>query len=168
MRRECRNALDAGASSIDIFLSGEDGLDYFYLRDNGEGIPRASLADSTKRYYTSKLGSYEELLELTTYGFRGEALNSLCSVSARVIISTKTELDEWPILAEFNTHGELIHSEELNDRNPKYRTHFVEGSTSGTEVRVEGLFKNFPVRLQQQRAKLKKNIRSVGPGISSV
>lgn len=155
-----RNALDAGATSLDIYLEGE-GLDFFYVKDNGEGIPQDHLPDCAKRYYTSKLESFEDLLELTTYGFRGEALNSLCAVSESVSITTKTENDDHPIHAEFNNRGELIQTEELTPSNSKKSIYLTGVKESGTEVRVCHLFKPFPVRLQVQKNKIKTQIKQV-------
>ena len=154
--------MDAGATDIDIHLAGEDGLEEFYLRDNGEGITREHLEDCAKRYYTSKLSSYEEILQLTTYGFRGEALNSICSVASKVTMITKTEYDEYPILVEFNAQGMIVDQEELTpDHSLRNRARFLDGKESGTEVRVQELFSKFPVRLQQQKANAKKNLRNV-------
>lgn len=57
------------------------------IRDNGGGI--AELQTCCQRYYTSKLRSFEGLAEVVTYGFRGEALNSICAL-AEVSITTRT------------------------------------------------------------------------------
>lgn len=74
------NALDAGATKISIELQ-KGGIDKIVVRDNGCGILAEDLQYAPMRYTTSKLQHVDELKELLTYGFRGEALFSISSVS---------------------------------------------------------------------------------------
>ncbi|CAH6791606.1 Pms1 [Phodopus roborovskii] len=74
------NSLDAGATSIDVKLENY-GFDKIEVRDNGEGIKAVDVPVMAVKYYTSKINSHEDLEKLTTYGFRGEALGSICSVA---------------------------------------------------------------------------------------
>ncbi|MEJ1271129.1 PMS1 homolog 1 mismatch repair system component [Cricetulus griseus] len=78
------NSLDAGATSIEVKLENY-GFDKIEVRDNGEGIKAVDVPVMAVKYYTSKINSHEDLENLTTYGFRGEALGSICSVSEAVI-----------------------------------------------------------------------------------
>ncbi|XP_045687699.1 PMS1 protein homolog 1 isoform X3 [Phyllostomus hastatus] len=78
------NSLDAGATSIDVKLENY-GFDKIEVRDNGEGIKATDAPVMAVKYYTSKISSHEDLENLTTYGFRGEALGSICCVAEAVI-----------------------------------------------------------------------------------
>ncbi|XP_063501709.1 PMS1 protein homolog 1 isoform X4 [Symphalangus syndactylus] len=78
------NSLDAGATSIDVKLENY-GFDKIEVRDNGEGIKAVDAPVMAMKYYTSKINSHEDLENLTTYGFRGEALGSICCVAEAVI-----------------------------------------------------------------------------------
>lgn len=85
------NSLDAEATAIDINLSNY-GLDKIEVRDNGRGVPKPDVPFVALRHYTSKISSDADLAALSTLGFRGEALASLCAVS-EVSFITKTEKD---------------------------------------------------------------------------
>ncbi|MBN3308392.1 PMS1 protein, partial [Amia calva] len=74
------NALDASASSIDVKLDNY-GFDRIEVRDNGSGIKASDTPVMAVSHYTSKITSHDDLESLETYGFRGEALGSICAVS---------------------------------------------------------------------------------------
>ncbi|XP_063420405.1 PMS1 protein homolog 1-like [Mytilus trossulus] len=135
------NALDAGASTIDIRLENY-GLDKVEVRDNGIGIPNQNVPFVAKRYHTSKIESFSDIQHLETYGFRGEALGSLCTVST-LSITTKTGEDEVSLSYAFNNQGQIISS------HPSHLT-------QGTTVTATGLFKNIPVRRQFYNTNKKK------------
>ncbi|XP_069851748.1 PMS1 protein homolog 1 isoform X2 [Dipodomys merriami] len=127
------NSLDAGATSIEVKLENY-GFDKIEVRDNGEGIKAVDTPVMAVKYYTSKINSHEDLENLTTYGFRGEALGSICCV-AEVLITTRTAADN------FSTQYVLDGSGHILSQKP---SHLGQGTT----VTALRLFKNLPVRKQ--------------------
>ncbi|XP_032385444.1 PMS1 protein homolog 1 [Etheostoma spectabile] len=127
------NSLDAGASSIDVKLENF-GLDRIEVRDNGHGIKAEDTRVMAVTHFTSKICSHEDLERLQTYGFRGEALGSICAV-AEVSVITKTEEDDISTQYTLNFTGEIV------SQKP---SHLGQGTT----VSVLKLFKNLPVRRQ--------------------
>ncbi|EPY77792.1 hypothetical protein CB1_001183002 [Camelus ferus] len=100
------NSLDAGATSIDVKLENY-GFDKIEVRDNGEGIKAVDAPVMAIKYYTSKLNSHEDLETLTTYGFRGEALGSICCI-AEVLITTRTAADNFSTQYVLDGSGYII------------------------------------------------------------
>ncbi|XP_042350358.1 PMS1 protein homolog 1 isoform X2 [Plectropomus leopardus] len=142
------NSLDAGASSIDIKLENY-GLDRVEVRDNGQGIKAADTPVMALRHFTSKICSHEDLEQLETYGFRGEALGSICAV-AEVTIITKTEEDDISTQYTLNFTGGIV------SQKP---SHLGQGTT----VSALKLFKNLPVRRQYYSStkKCKEELKKV-------
>ncbi|KAI8583957.1 hypothetical protein K450DRAFT_204368 [Umbelopsis ramanniana AG] len=128
------NALDANASSIEVKLV-DYGLSAITVKDNGSGIPESDRKQMAKRFCTSKLESFESLNSVLSYGFRGEALNSICAVSKETQIVTKTKEDAVAKLYELDVTGSIV-SEKSN----------VGGI--GTTVTAKKPFYNIPVRRQ--------------------
>ncbi|KAG7282310.1 hypothetical protein CRUP_002698, partial [Coryphaenoides rupestris] len=87
------NSVDAGATSLEIKMENY-GLDRIEVRDNGQGIKAGDTAVMALRHYTSKISCHDDLERLETYGFRGEALGSICAV-AEVSITTKTDEEDF-------------------------------------------------------------------------
>lgn len=127
------NSLDANATSIEIKLENS-GFDRIEVRDNGDGIKAADTPVMGLKHYTSKITHHEDLEALETYGFRGEALASICAVS-EVIVTTKTGADEVSTQYTLDNAGRII------SQKP---SHIGQGTT----VLVIKLFKNIPVRKQ--------------------
>ncbi|KAM4697813.1 PMS1 protein homolog 1 [Rhinophrynus dorsalis] len=142
------NALDANATNIDIKLDNF-GFDKIEVRDNGNGIKAADTPVMGIKHYTSKIKSHEDLEMLETYGFRGEALASVCSV-AEVQITTKTAADEFSTQYILDSNGHVV------SQKP---SHLGQGTT----VCVLKLFKNLPVRKQYYSTtkKCKEEIRRI-------
>jgi DNA mismatch repair protein MutL len=124
------NALDAGASSIQIKVEGA-GQRLVEISDDGSGIPAAELELAVARHATSKLVVAEDLFKIQTLGFRGEALASIGSVSQMTITSRPAEQE---VAMRLHVEGGL-----LLTRQPV-------GAPVGTQVRVEDLFYNVPAR----------------------
>lgn len=135
------NALDAGATSLDIRFK-DNGLESIEVQDNGAGIASDDYRSIALKHHTSKLSSYNDLSSLNTFGFRGEALSSLCALSKFHIITAKADEAPKGKRLDFETSGQL-----------KGTT--VAACQKGTIVAVEELFYNLPVR----RRELEKNIK---------
>jgi len=82
------NAIDAGASHVTVEIRG-GGVEYLRITDDGKGIPAEEIRMAFERHATSKLTSAEQLFDIHTLGFRGEALASVAAV-AKVTCTTKT------------------------------------------------------------------------------
>jgi len=124
------NSIDAKARKIIIELGG-DYLDKIRVTDDGVGISSDDLEICFLPFYTSKLASLEDLSSIHTLGFRGEALSSLCAVSAVTIKSRDTN-------SEYGTKVDIREGTILSTSSV--------GMNLGTIVEVVGLFNNIPVR----------------------
>jgi DNA mismatch repair protein MutL len=130
------NALDAGAGRVDIELE-EGGLRLIRIRDDGSGIAEDELPLAIQRHATSKISSLEDLEEVVTLGFRGEALPSIASVS-HFSISSKTANQVNGARVEITggeVHGVMPHP------HPQ-----------GTTIEVRDLFFNVPARRKFMKA----------------
>ncbi|KRX87954.1 DNA mismatch repair protein Mlh1 [Trichinella pseudospiralis] len=125
------NSVDAGANQINISISG-GGLKLIRIQDNGCGIRRDDFPVLCQRHATSKLEEFTDLLNISTLGFRGEALSSICCV-AHVTVTSKTSDSVVGYECRFN--GEKM------SEPPK-----ALASNQGTVISVENLFYNNPVR----------------------
>ncbi|RAK96406.1 ATP-binding mismatch repair protein PMS1 [Aspergillus ibericus CBS 121593] len=135
------NSLDAGATSIEVRFKNH-GLDLIEVQDNGSGISPENYENVALKHYTSKLSSYDDLARLHTFGFRGEALSSLCALSDFRVITAQANQAPKATRLDFEHSGKLK------------KTQIVAGQ-KGTTASVEGLFKGLPVR----RRELEKNIK---------
>jgi DNA mismatch repair protein MutL len=130
------NALDAGATRLDIDLE-EGGVRLIRIRDDGAGIPADELALAISRHATSKITSIEDLEEVATLGFRGEALPSIASVS-RFALSSRTAGQEHGVRLEVD--GGRVSAPQPHPQ------------ATGTTVEVRDLFFNVPARRKFLRA----------------
>lgn len=124
------NSIDSGATAITVEVKG-GGLSFMRVTDNGAGINKDEVKLAFKRHATSKLVKVEDLLSISSLGFRGEALASIAAVSQVELIS-KTVDDVTGI--RYQIHGGAeISSEEI-------------GCPNGTTIVVRNLFYNTPAR----------------------
>jgi len=123
------NALDAGATRIDVAIDG-GGITRISVQDDGHGMSAEDARLSVARHATSKLVTLGELMQLRSYGFRGEALPSIASVS-RLSMTTRAHHDDA--------------GTELSVENGHSRVRPL-GAAVGTRVEVLDLFFNVPAR----------------------
>lgn len=128
------NSIDAGANQVEIEIVS-NGLDLLSVRDNGKGIPFPELDLAFCRHATSKIERFEDIYQLFTYGFRGEALASIAAVSKLTCVSNPKGQPEG--LIKING-GEVV-ALDL-DKSPE------EGS--GTKMYIRDLFYNTPARMK--------------------
>eukprot|EP01083_Nonionella_stella_P071571 192336_1 len=135
------NSVDAGSTKIDVHLN-DYGASSIEVVDNGSGVSKANFASLCRKYHTSKLSQFTDLERLNSFGFRGEALSSLCGLGD-LCVATKTADDEVGSLLKF------AHSGELLSVSPTARD-------VGTTVTVCDIFKPLPVRHREFRKNLKR------------
>lgn len=124
------NSIDSGATAVTVEVKG-GGLSFLRVTDNGAGIKKDEVKLAFLRHATSKLVTVEDLLSISSLGFRGEALASIAAV-AQVEMITKTADDV--IGLRYQIHGgKEISSEEI-------------GAPGGTTIIVRNLFYNTPAR----------------------
>ncbi|QQR91894.1 MAG: DNA mismatch repair endonuclease MutL [Myxococcales bacterium] len=126
------NSLDAGADRIDVEISN-GGLGSIVVIDNGKGMTRSNAQLCTSRHATSKLSRFEELAELQSFGFRGEALAAIVSVSRWAIQTRRTD---DPVGTRISSEGS----------RPAAVADI--GCAPGTRIEIAELFFNVPARLQ--------------------
>lgn len=124
------NSIDAGATSISVDIEN-GGITYIRITDNGKGIAPDDVEMAFERHATSKIRSANDLIRVSTMGFRGEALASIASI-AKVELITKTKNNDvgTRIVVE---GGKIIEREEC-------------GAPNGTSITIRELFFNTPVR----------------------
>ncbi|KAL6271825.1 hypothetical protein ACE6H2_028736 [Prunus campanulata] len=135
------NSLDAGATSIEIALK-DYGKEWFQVIDNGCGISPNNFKVLALRHHTSKLVGFPDLQSLTTFGFRGEALSSLCALG-NLTVETRTKNEPVATHLTFDHSGLLI-AEKKTARQV------------GTTVTVKSLFSNLPVRCKEFGRNIRK------------
>ena len=126
------NAIDAGATKIDITVTNA-GLDEIKVIDNGCGIDKEDLKTAFLPHATSKIRHAEDLTDIKTLGFRGEALPSIASVSM-VTMQSKTPSSDT--------------GNYLKLRGGEVTEEGIIGMNNGTEITVSNLFFNTPARLK--------------------
>ncbi|RHV90517.1 hypothetical protein DXA96_07245 [Lachnospiraceae bacterium OF09-33XD] len=125
------NAIDARATAITVEIK-EGGISFIRITDNGCGITKDQVRLAFLRHATSKIRNVEDLVQIASLGFRGEALSSISAVSqVELITKTPESLTGVRYCIEGGTEKEL---EEI-------------GAPSGTTFLVHHLFYNTPARL---------------------
>ena len=124
------NAIDANATHISIKLKTD--LSLIEVADNGDGFHKDDIKNAFLLHATSKINSFDDIEKITSFGFRGEALTSISSIS-KVTLITKNEED--------GTKGNIYNIEygkvgELKEYS----------CNKGSIIKIENLFENVPVR----------------------
>jgi len=130
VKEMCENSIDAGADSIIVEIEN-GGITSIRITDNGKGIAPDDIALAFERHATSKIRKAEDLLKVSTMGFRGEALASIASIS-KIEMTTRTKNQDTGIKV-WVENGEIVNEEEC-------------GAPVGTTILVKELFYNTPVR----------------------
>lgn len=136
------NSLDAGSTCITVEIR-DGGISYLRVTDNGKGIPSRDVRLAFERHATSKIRKSEDLFDLHTLGFRGEALASIAAVS-KLILTTRHASEDTGTRA-INEGGIIKSISEA-------------ASPQGTTIVARDLFYNTPVRLKF----LKKPVTEAG------
>lgn len=129
------NCLDAGATQVEIDIE-QGGLRLIKVRDNGSGIHQDDLPLALSRHATSKIIHSDDLAQIMTLGFRGEALASIGSVSRLSITSALPKSTGWQVIVEGDTQAEMQPASH----------------PQGTTVEVRDLFFNTPARRKFMKA----------------
>lgn len=145
------NSIDAGSSRIDISIL-DGGKKEITVMDNGSGIMSEEVSLAFERHATSKIHRLEDLYELNSLGFRGEALASIAAISK---VSLKTQSRKEDLGSYVRIHSD--------------KTHMIRRSFSpGTSISVEELFYNTPARLKHMKKsnELSKDIIVLGENLA--
>jgi DNA mismatch repair protein MutL len=124
------NSLDAGATEIKLIIK-EAGKSLIQIIDNGSGMSEEDALMAFQRHSTSKISVYEDLENILSFGFRGEALASICSVS-QVELKTKTAEQELGTLIKVDGN-EIVENSKTS-------------CETGTSISIKNLFFNTPGR----------------------
>ncbi|KAM6423910.1 mismatch repair endonuclease PMS2 [Liasis olivaceus] len=135
------NSLDAGATNVEVKLK-DYGADLIEVSDNGCGVEEENFAGLTLKHYTSKIQDFSDLINVETFGFRGEALSSLCALSNVSVVTCHKS-------ADIGTRLAFDHSGKITQRVPLSRP-------QGTTVSVQQLFHTLPVRHKEFQRNIKK------------
>lgn len=129
------NAVDAGATKLELTLKN-NGMDLISLKDNGHGMRFSDLPLAFSRHATSKISRFEDLYQLHSFGFRGEALASIAAISKLQCISKTAEAK---FASELRIEGAqtVFHGERQTS-----------AFEHGTELVIQDLFFNTPARLK--------------------
>ena len=134
------NSLDADSTHVEVIIE-RGGFDSIIIIDNGSGISSDDIQLSVDRHATSKLSNFNDLNEIYTMGFRGEALASIGIVSKLTVASRPKGREGRSIKMEFGSK---------KDVEPF-------GMAEGTIIEVCSLFENTPARLSFQRRPATEN-----------
>ena len=146
LREFLDNSLDAEADDITVIVEG-GGIDKLEVQDNGKGINREDLSLIATRHATSKIHDPDDLYEINTLGFRGEALYSISSVSKLTISSFDSSEKEastlvidngkrYPVSETGPEKGTICTSEDLFLEIPARRSFLKRASTESTLCRT--------------------------------
>ncbi|KAJ3158184.1 Mismatch repair endonuclease pms2 [Geranomyces michiganensis] len=136
------NSIDAGATTIEVRLK-DYGLEAIEVIDNGTGIPKEDHSTLALKHHTSKITTFADIYRVHSFGFRGEALSSLCAFSKVTVVTCTPDSAPVGTQLEFDSRGVLISS------TPAARA-------QGTTVTLSKLFHSLPVRLHEFKRNVKR------------
>ena len=125
------NSIDAKSTKVEIRISND--CRNIRIADNGVGIHPDDIDIAFFKHTTSKISKYDDLWDITSFGFRGEALSSIMSIS-KLKCTTKIDNCDYAVKVSFDENGNLIKSKTVSNR--------------GTIFEIEDLFYNVPARLK--------------------
>lgn len=140
------NSLDANAKNIEIKIF-DYGKDRVEIIDDGDGIPKSEFEHVARKHMTSKINEFDDLASVLSYGFRGEALASICEM-AELEIVTCGNTSEPATRLEFNRDGSIKSTKPVAGKR-------------GTAVTIRRLFHSAIVR----RKEFEKNAKNSHPGL---
>ncbi|RUS82088.1 hypothetical protein EGW08_010165, partial [Elysia chlorotica] len=135
------NSIDAGATSVEVKLK-DYGSESIEVIDNGFGVEEKNFEGLTLKHHTSKLEDFEDLMNVSTFGFRGEALSSLCALSNMTIV-TRHKSYSVATRLEFDQDGKITSKKSA----PRQ---------IGTTVQVQNIFHTLPVRHKEFQKNIKR------------
>ncbi|CAL8283710.1 unnamed protein product [Merluccius merluccius] len=135
------NSIDAGSTNVDVRLK-ESGAELVEVSDNGKGVEESNFEGLTLKHHTSKLRDFSDLIHVETFGFRGEALSSLCALSDLSVVTCHES-------AQVGTKLVFDHNGHLVQRCPHPRQ-------QGSTVSLGQLFYTLPVRHKEFQRNIKK------------
>ncbi|RXN04558.1 mismatch repair endonuclease PMS2 [Labeo rohita] len=144
------NSIDAGATNVDVKLK-DSGTELVEVSDNGKGVEEQNFEGLTLKHHTSKLRDFSDLTHVETFGFRGEALSSLCALSDLTVVTCHES-------AQIGARLLYDHDGRLTQRVPHPRQH-------GTTVTLQKLFSTLPVRHKEFQRNIKKSYCIISTGV---
>ncbi|KAL1918986.1 uncharacterized protein VTP21DRAFT_2367 [Calcarisporiella thermophila] len=136
------NSLDAGATVIEIKFK-EHGIDSVEVSDNGSGIDPQDYETLALKHHTSKITSFEDLAHINTFGFRGEALSSLCALGQLTVLTCTNKQAPCGVRLEYDTSGRLVESSPV-------------AREQGTTIQLKRIFESLPVRHREFKRNIKR------------
>jgi DNA mismatch repair protein MutL len=162
------NSMDALPSSvIDVMCCAHGGMTLLEVTDDGCGIPPMDLGLAATRFATSKLRALDDLQQIQTFGFRGEALASTSMVSRLSITSkqrrqpngnNKETQQQSTSTTDSSFHHGCAYTQSYKDGKPVQQKPLPSAGNVGTKVRVEDLFYNVPSRKRAFTSSTKKEL----------
>ncbi|KAI9205479.1 mismatch repair endonuclease PMS2 [Polychytrium aggregatum] len=136
------NSIDAQATSVVVTIK-DYGLDSIQVADNGVGVCKEDYQTITLKHYTSKISCFEDLETVQSFGFRGEALSSLCAISNLSISTCRKDESPKGTLLEYDMHG-------------KIKSQSFVARQTGTTVTISNIFAAMPVRYGEFKRNIKR------------
>ncbi|CAM9959387.1 unnamed protein product [Scytosiphon promiscuus] len=147
------NSLDAGAKHVEVKLK-EFGVDLIEVSDNGSGVSPSNYEGLALKYHTSKLSTFSDLTGVKSFGFRGEALSSLCELAGSFSVTTRATGESVGVKLSYGRNGKLLGKETA----PRQ---------VGTTVSISNMFEPLPVRRGEFRRNIKKQFNRLLRGMQA-